>query len=99
MDTNIKEIVKFIEDSQFFQKYGYKHHRQVSTTIVYPIQTWVDVREIEIQLDPHSCKQWHHRMFKKLVAQIKEKFGDVVEWYSMVRNDGSCPDEARMKIK
>lgn len=95
----IKDVSRFIGQSEFYQKYGCKYHWQVGSTTVYPIQTWADAREIEIQLDPNSCAQWHKRMLKKLEKQIREKFGDIIEWAYIVRNDGSCPDEARIKIK
>jgi len=98
--TNYREILDFIEQSQFYKNYARKSSWiSGSSTEVKPITYWVDVKEVYIQIDCHSCPQWRKRMLKKLVSQIKEKFGDVVEWWHLGKNDGSCPDEGVIKFK
>jgi hypothetical protein len=98
----MKEIVEYITKSDFVKKYVYNHTWiSGSSTNVYPIEVWMggekDVTN-DIVLQLSGCKQWQERMLKKLANELVKNFGVVVKNVYVSRNDGSCPDEAYIKI-
>ena len=101
---DVSKLGEFIEQSHFGKNYVRRYHSQVGSTIVYPIQIWINphydgVDDVELQLDCDSCKQWQERMLKKLAKEIEQEFGVVVTDVHITRNDGSCADEGHIYIK
>lgn len=91
----MQKLIEKIEESKFFNKYGYKGHWiSGSSTIVYPITHWIPSREIEIQIDPLVSHNGMTNSFKAMFNKLKDEFG-LKEWF-FVKNDGSCPEEYRI---
>jgi hypothetical protein len=91
------EIMKLIENSNFFKKFGYKSHwLSGSSTVVYPITDWVPSREIVIQLDSNVYRgrtQSAHALIKSV-----EKIMPIKYW-GYGQYDGSCPPTLYMYFK
>lgn len=89
----MKEITQIIEESKFFQKFGRKSHwTSGSSTLVFPIENWVDDKVVEIQLD------WRRpgiiSSVRSLVKQLKADYPNAD--YQFCKWDGSCPDTMRI---
>ena len=86
------ERLKFIQESNFYKKYGYHTHWLSGVTRVYPITGYED-KEIVIQIDRSAGSHNRRRAYLRLINQFNEKFEEQrIEEAYYWRSDGSCPD-------
>lgn len=90
MSKVYEQIADCIEKSKFYNKYGCKTPwLSGGSTCVYPITTWVEDKEIVIQMNSLVSPYGRTNSFKALYNELAKKF-DLREWrYN--KNDGSCP--------
>lgn len=91
----LQELGDKIAESNFFEKYGYKHHwTSGCATDVAPITIFVESSCIEIQLGSRNLRGIN-RAFDKLVNELGEQ---VTEHY-ICKYDGSCPNTTKIYFK
>lgn len=91
-EINHEELIKRIENSKFFKKYGCKGWRLCgSSTYIAPITDWVENREIVIEIDALVSHSGMTNAFKALFNELSKDF-PLDEWHYN-KNDGSCPQE------
>jgi len=90
----LEQIGYSILDSEFYQKYAYKHYwTSGCCTEVAPVT--VNCDSIEIQL---ACKNL--RGIKQALAKLVRQIGEsLVKRYYVFKYDGSCPNVARIYFK
>lgn len=87
-----EDLLKRIEESKFFKKYGCKHHRLCgSSTYIAPITDWVENKEIVIEIDSLVSHNGMTNSFKALFKEIANEFN--LRGWHYSKNDGSCPQE------
>lgn len=87
-----EDLIKRIEESKFFKKYGYNGRwLSGSSTSVAPITDWAPNKEIVIQIDPLVSHNGMTNSFKSLFNELSKDFA-LDEWHYN-KNDGSCPQE------
>ena len=64
-------------------------------TEVYPIQIWIENKEIEFQLKSSAKKHY----FSKFVKRICEKYKGTIERTYYSNNHGDCPDTLTFYLK
>lgn len=88
----LQELGDKIAKSNFFEKYGYKHHwTSGCATNVAPIRIFVEDNCIEIQLGLRNLRGIN-RSFDKLVNEL----GEQGTKHYICKYDGSCPDVAKI---
>lgn len=92
-----KEVINLIKESNFFNKFGYKScWTSGSQTIVYPIQHWVEDKEIEIQLDSQFYRG-RSNSAKSLIGKIDNILP--IKYWGFSSYDGSCPRYLYVRFK
>jgi len=93
-EEQLEQIGYSILDSEFYQKYAYKHYwTSGCCTEVAPVT--VNCDSIEIQL---ACKNL--RGIKQALAKLVRQIGEsLVKRYYVFKYDGSCPNVARIYFK
>ena len=92
----LQEIADNIAESNFFEKYGYKHHWMSGcSTDVAPISIFVESSCIEIQLKCDTLRGIN-RSLDKLVKEIGV---ELVSKHYLCKYDGSCPNVAKIYFK
>ena len=83
------EVMKLIENSKFFNKFGYKSHwTSGSNTLVYPITDWVPNRQIVIQLDSERYRG-RTQSANSLIKSVEKILP--IKYWGYGNYDGSCP--------
>ena len=87
-----EELLRRIEESKFFKKYGNDSRRLCgSSTYIAPITDWVENKEIVIEVNPLVNHNGMTNSFKSLFNELSKDF-TLDEW-QYNKNDGSCPQE------
>ena len=89
------DIIEFVKKNKN-QYIDYHHWISGSSTIVYPITTWIDDDKnitIEFQLGDCDARNW--RGFDSV---LKKRFQNVKYAY-YCKYDGSCPDVYRIELE
>lgn len=87
-----EDLIKRIEESKFFKKYGCKSWRLCgSSTYIAPITDWAVSKEISIEIDSLVSHNGMTNSFKALYNSLSKDF-DLKEW-RYCKYDGSCPQQ------
>ena len=89
------DIIEFVKKNKN-QYIDYHHWISGSSTIVYPITTWIgDDKNITIEFQLGDCDARNWRGFDSV---LKKRFQNVKYAY-YCKYDGSCPDVYRIELE